>query len=91
MTKRKEMNRNHELGQVIIKHRLLLTDLPQSRQGFIDDRSKKLFNGEEWMSEKTLSNYENGYNIPTLENIKKLSVAFETDFLELVEEIAKYI
>ncbi|MFR6318957.1 MAG: helix-turn-helix domain-containing protein [Streptococcus salivarius] len=66
---------------------MCLTDLPRSRQGFIDDRSKKYFGYEEWISEKTLSNYENGKNIPSLENIRNLSIALEIDELEFVKEI----
>lgn len=90
MTKRKEKI-NLKLGNVIQRYRLRLTDLPSTRQGFIEDRSEKLFNNESWISEKTLANYECGYNIPTLENLKKLSIALEVDFLELVKEIIAYV
>lgn len=91
MTKRKKENTNRKLGNVIQSYRLRLNDLPNTRQGFINDRSEKLFNYEAWISEKTLSNYECGYNIPTLENLKKLSIALEVDFHELVNEIIKYL
>ncbi|OZS79538.1 transcriptional regulator, partial [Tetzosporium hominis] len=35
----------------------------------------------------TLCNYENGKNIPSLENIRNLSIALEIDELEFVKEI----
>ena len=91
MTKRKKENTNRKLGNVIQSYRLRLNDLPNTRQGFINDRSEKLLNYEAWISEKTLANYECGYNIPTLENLKKLSIALEVDFHELVNEIIKYL
>lgn len=87
MTLRKNETQRRAIGDLIKKHRLYLTDLPRSRQGFIDDRSQKYFNYEDWISEKTLSNYENGKNIPSLENIRNLSIALEIDELEFVKEI----
>lgn len=87
MTLRKNETQRKAIGDLIKKHRLCLTDLPRSRQGFIDDCSKKYFGYEEWISEKTLSNYENGKNIPSLENIRNLSIALEIDELEFVKEI----
>lgn len=89
MTTRKEQN--YELGQLILEYREKLTDLPKSRQEFINERSRTYFNNEEWISEKTLANYENGRNIPSLENIPKLALALEIDPLELVSEILKVI
>lgn len=68
-----------------------LTDIPKSRQSFIDDRSKKYFNNEEWISEKTLTNYETGKNIPNLQNIKKLAVALEVDVLELISKMLDFL
>lgn len=91
MTKRKINNQNIEVGNLIYDYRRRLTDIPKTRRGFIDDRSEKFFGGEEWISEKTLGNYETGQNLPSLENLKKLSVALEVDTLELVEEILKRI
>ena len=91
MTRRKKNNQNIEVGNLIYEYRKKLTDIPKSRQGFIDDRSAKFFNNEEWISEKTFGNYETGQNIPSLENLKKLSVALEVDTLELIAEILKLI
>lgn len=68
-----------------------LTDISPYRQKFIEDRSKIYFNYEEWISEKTLTNYETGKNIPTLKNIKKLAIAFEMDISELISEIIDFI
>ena len=66
MTLRKNETQRKAIGDLIKKHRLCLTDLPRSRQGFIYDRSKK---------------------IPSLENIRNLSIALEIDELEFVKEI----
>ncbi|KDA45665.1 helix-turn-helix domain-containing protein [Ligilactobacillus animalis] len=91
MTIRKEENRNKDVGQVLQKYRLRLTDIPKSRQAFIDDRSRKFFDNTEWISEKTLGNYETGKNIPTLLNLKKLSMALEVDIEELLTEIVRLL
>lgn len=87
MTKRKIENQNKQLGELIKNKRLKLTDISQSRQRFIDDRSEKYFNSEEWISEKTLTNYETGKNVPSLQNLKKLAIALEIGIVELFEEI----
>lgn len=80
-----------EIGMLIKEYRMKLTDIPKSRQSFIDDRSKKYFNNEEWISEKTLTNYETGKNIPNLQNIKKLAVALEVDVLELISKMLDFL
>ncbi|AWN18010.1 helix-turn-helix domain-containing protein [Streptococcus sobrinus] len=91
MTIRKLNNFNYDIGNLLYDYRKRLTDLPKSRRGFIDNRSKAYFNGEEWISEKTLINYENGKNVPSLQNLKKLALALEVDESELVAEILKLI
>lgn len=87
MTKRKNSTQIKKIGKLIKSYRIRLTDIPKSRQKFIDDRSKKYFNNEEWISEKTLTNYETGKNLPSLANIKNLSTALEIDSLELVSKL----
>ncbi len=91
MTMRKTDNQMKEIGMLIKEYRMKLTDIPKSRQSFIDDRSKKYFNNEEWISEKTLTNYETGKNIPNLQNIKKLAVALEVDVLELISKMLDFL
>ncbi|WP_416327778.1 helix-turn-helix domain-containing protein [[Eubacterium] hominis] len=88
---RKTDNQMKEIGMLIKEYRMKLTDIPKSRQSFIDDRSKKYFNNEEWISEKTLTNYETGKNIPNLQNIKKLAVALEVDVLELISKMLDFL
>lgn len=92
MTKIKYYNEDiYKIGQILKNHRLRLSLSNSSRQFFIEDRIKKglLEDGE--ISEKTLSNIENGYNLPNLITLKYLSVALEVDFFELIREIAPYI
>lgn len=91
MTIRKDNSRNIKIGNMLKSYRDRLTDLPEARQKFIDNRSDIFFGGDDWISEKTLSNYENGKNIPSLENLKKLAVAFEVDETELVLSILKLL
>ncbi|EUJ18693.1 hypothetical protein MAQA_08962 [Listeria aquatica FSL S10-1188] len=73
MTKRKDENQNKQVGYVLKKYRMRLTDISPSRRKFIDDRSEKYFDYEDWISEKTLMNYETGKNVPTIQNLKKIS------------------
>lgn len=87
MTKRKDENQNKQMGILFKRYRMELTDISSSRQKFIDDRGEKYFDSEEWISEKTLMNYETGKNVPSLQNIKKLAIALEVDVLELFNEI----
>ncbi|MGH1298454.1 helix-turn-helix domain-containing protein [Bacillus pretiosus] len=94
MTKKKLENQKNnilEIGQIIKKHRLQLSLEKTSRALFIDDRVNKGLLNSEWISEKTLSNIENGYNMPSLPTLKLLSVALEVDFLELIKEIEDFI
>ncbi len=91
MTNRKVENQNKEIGYLIKKYRKQLSDIPRSRQRFIDDRSEKYFDNKEWISEKTLMNYETGKNVPSIQNIKKLAIALEMDALKLIEEILELL
>lgn len=91
MTVRKFKTQNYEIGDLLRAYRLRLTDIPKSRQAFIDDRSKKFFDNVEWISEKSLGNYENGKNIPSLPNLKKLAIALEVDIEELLIKIVKLL
>lgn len=94
MTKRilKSRSRNLiQIGEIIKKHRLHLSLKKKSRSFFIDDRVNKGLLEPEWISEKTLSNIENGYNMPSLSTLKLLAIALEVDFIELVKEIEEYI
>lgn len=59
----------------------------QSRQCFIDSCVNKGLLPAEWISEKTLTNIENGHNLPSLETLYKLSIALETDISDLMNEI----
>ncbi|WP_434109451.1 helix-turn-helix transcriptional regulator [Enterococcus faecalis] len=89
MTIRKNTNQNKEIGQLLKGLRLALNDIDKTRQAFIDDRSEKFFDNSDWISEKTLQNYENGKNIPTIPNLLKLAVALEIDERELLIKIKK--
>lgn len=92
MTKIKDYNEDiYKIGQIFKKHRLGLSLSNSSRQFFIEDRIKKGLLEDGMISEKTLSNIENGYNLPNLITLKYLSVALEVDFLELMREIVPYI
>lgn len=94
MTKKKQENQKSnilKIGQIIKNHRLQLSLEKNSRAFFIDDRANKGLLNPEWISEKSLSNIENGYNLPSLPTLKLLSVALEVDFLELIKEIEDFI
>ncbi|KFE42137.1 helix-turn-helix domain-containing protein [Staphylococcus agnetis] len=90
MSKRKDRNLI-EFGNVIRAHRDNLTLKNNSRSFFIDDRIKKgLLNYNE-ISEKTLMNIENGYNLPSLSTLKILAVALEVDFFKLLKDLYEHI
>lgn len=91
MTIRQKSTENRELGQFLKQLRKGLKDIPTSRMGFIEDRSAKRFNNEEWISEKTLGNYESGKNIPSLKGLVMLAAALGVDKGYLFEEVVKRI
>lgn len=92
MTK-KQLLTDHamKLGNIIKDYRLELFLEKNSRQYFIDDRVNKQLLPEDWISEKSLSNIENGYNMPSLVTLKYLSIALEVDFSTLINAIEEYI
>jgi len=92
MTKKKNQTSNTRIiGQILQDYRLQLSLKKSSRAHFINDREVKGLAEPGWISEKTLINLENGYNIPSLITLKQLSVALEVDFIELVKKIEPYI
>ncbi|MCM3186382.1 XRE family transcriptional regulator [Priestia megaterium] len=90
MTKRKERNLVN-IGRIIYKHRIRLSLDKESRKFFLDDRVRKGLLEEGDISEKTLANIENGYNLPSLITLNYLATALELDLLELIEEVKPYI
>ena len=76
-----------QVGFIIQKRRYSMDMQNQSRQYFIDSSVSKGLLPAEWISEKSLTNIENGYNLPSLETLYKLSVALETDITDLMNEI----
>lgn len=76
-----------QVGGIIQKRRYSMDMQNQSRQCFIDSCVNKGLLPAEWISEKTLTNIENGHNLPSLETLYKLSIALETDISDLMNEI----
>jgi len=80
-----------KIGEIIQSHRKALLLNKSARQYFIDDRVNKNILPYDWISEKSLSNIENGYNMPSLSTLKLLSIALEVDFIDLLKEIENFI
>ncbi|WP_294605976.1 XRE family transcriptional regulator [uncultured Lactobacillus sp.] len=91
MTVKQELNPKFiEIGKIIKKYRNEL--LPQkSREYFIEDRILANILPDNWISEKSLMNIENGRNLPSLTTLMTLSIALECDFIELIKEIKEYL
>lgn len=94
MTKRTSKIRDIKLtaiGNIIFDHRIRLSLGKESRNFFLDDRVMKglLRSGD--LSEKTLSNIENGHNLPNLITLNYLATALEVELLDLIEEIQPHI
>lgn len=90
MTKRK-IRSLVKIGNIIKRYRLELSLSDESRSFFLNDRILKGLINVGDLSEKSLSNIENGYNLPSLSTLKILSVALEVDFVVLIREIYDYI
>lgn len=91
MTVKQELNPKFiEIGKIIKKYRNEL--LPKkSREYFIEDRILANILPDNWISEKSLMNIENGRNLPSLTTLMTLSIALECDFIELIKEIKEYL
>ena len=79
-----------KMGRILRKHRKDHSP-DSSMDGFIDYPVQLNLLNEGWISSKSLSNIENGYNLPSLSTLKKLSIAFEVDLISLIDEIKDYI
>ncbi|HAP2020806.1 MULTISPECIES: helix-turn-helix domain-containing protein [Staphylococcus] len=62
-----------------------------TRSYFLDDQVRQGLIEYEDLSVKTLTNIENGYNLPSLSTLKILSTALEIDFFQLLAEVYDYI
>lgn len=62
-----------------------------TRSYFLYDRVRQGLIEYEDLSVKTLTNIENGYNLPSLSTLKILSTALEIDFFQLLAEVYDYI
>lgn len=92
MTKKKQRTQNNiEIGNIFYEYRKQLSLNNASRVYFIADRVDKGLLEEGWISEKTLTNIENGHNLPNLFTLKLLAVALEVDFIELVKAIEPHL
>ena len=90
MTKRK--NRDLiKFGSIIREHRMNLSLKKDTRNYFLDDRVRQGLIEYEDLSVKTLTNIENGYNLPSLSTLKILSTALEIDFFQLLADVYDYI
>lgn len=86
MPKRKYYDyRMIKIGDLLREKRLAISK--ESRESFIEERSKTMFGDDDWISLRYLANIESGNNLPSIEMLIKLSVAFETDPIELFESI----
>lgn len=47
--------------------------------------------GKNWISERSISNFEQGYNIPSLPTLKKLAVAYQIELIDLIADIEDYL
>ncbi|MFC4760595.1 helix-turn-helix domain-containing protein [Fructobacillus durionis] len=88
VVKRKEQLENKEIGNIIRQHRKVLG---YSREVFISEPIEDGLLPEDWISEKSLSNIELGYNLPSIFTLKKISIALQIDFPDLITEIDQYL
>lgn len=88
MVKRDIKIKENELGKIFKNHRL---QLGRSIESFIDYPSHEGLLDEQWISTKSVSNFEQGYNIPSLKSLRNLSIAYQVDLIALISEIEPYI
>lgn len=75
------------IGDLIREKRLSLGYEYKTRDSFIEDRSRNLFNNDPWISSRYLSNIELGKNQMSIEKLIQISAALEEDPVDLFREI----
>ncbi len=75
------------VGNLIREKRLSLGDEYKTRDGFIEDRSRNLFDNSQWISNRYLANIELGKNQMSIEKLIQISAALEEDPIDLFKEI----
>lgn len=78
-----------KVGLMIRDKRMALGKEFKSREFFVEDRSEKLFNYDDWISSRYLASIELGNNQLSIEKLIKLAYALEIDPVELFSEIVK--
>ena len=83
-----------KVGELLTEKRKSLGLEYTTRERFISLRSIELFGGEDWISQRHLSNLELGKNWISIEKLLVLSAALEQDpvdlFSEIIETYNKY-
>lgn len=77
-----------KIGEIIRNHRKNYAE-KMTMEKFIDQATDLL--GENWISVRSLSNIENGYNLPSLITLKNLATALQVNLDDLIDEIKDYI
>ena len=76
-------------GQMLRDKRMALGKEFKSREFFVEDRSEKLFNYDDWISSRYLASIELGNNQLSIEKLIKLAYSLEIDPVELFSEIVR--
>ena len=76
-------------GQMLRDKRMALGKEFKHREFFVEDRSEKLFNYDDWISSRYLASIELGNNQLSIEKLIKLAYALEIDPVELFSEIVR--
>lgn len=76
-------------GQMLHDKRMALGKEFKSREFFVEDRSEKLFDYDDWISSRYLASIELGNNQLSIEKLIKLAYALEIDPVELFAEIVR--
>ena len=77
------------IGQLLQEKRKALGPRYSTRERFINIRSDELFNSNDWISLRHLSNIETGKNWISIEKLLLLATALEEDPVDLFEEIIR--
>lgn len=78
-----------KMGQAIRDKRIALGKEFENREFFVEDRSEKLFDYEDWISTRYLASIELGNNQLSIEKLIKLAYALEIDPVGLFADIVK--
>lgn len=88
MIKKSITSTYNKIGQIFKNHRMQL-NYSIKQLVYVPISEGILAKG--WISERSISNFEKGHNMPNLISLNKLATAYQMDLIDLIVELEPYL